>query len=112
MTACVFVRYRSIPDRVGKFNDPPRLSDLDALELLESDVRDLRNCRPGDCELQLSENTMAQFDARVDWDSADAPAQATRIYREMIFDALRTYRVGGVDTLGTPMILSWHCQTN
>ena len=86
---------------VGKFNDPPRLSDLDALELLESDVRDLRNCRPGDCELQLSENTMAQFDARVDWDSADAQAQATRIYREMIFDALRTYRVGGVDTLGT-----------
>ena len=63
---------------VGKFNDPPRLSDLDALELLESDVRDLRNCRPGDCELQLSENTMAQFDARVDWDSADAPAQATQ----------------------------------
>ena len=86
---------------VGKFNDPPRLSDLDALELLESDVRDLRNCRPGDCELQLSEKAMARFDARVDWDSADAPAQATRIYREMIFDALRTYRVGGVDTLGT-----------
>ena len=86
---------------VGKFNDPPRLSDLDALELLESDIRDLRNCRPGDCELQLSEKTMARFDARVDWDSADAPAQATRIYREMIFDTLRTYRVGGVDTLGT-----------
>ena len=86
---------------VGKFNDPPRLSDLDALELLESDVRDLRNCRPGDCELQLSEKSMARFDAHVDWDSADAPAQATRIYREMIFDALRTYRVGGVDTLGT-----------
>ena len=85
---------------VGKFNDPPRLSDLDALELLESDVHDLRNCRPGDCELQLSEQAMAWFDARVDWDSADAPAQATRIYREMIFDALRTYRVGGVDALG------------
>ena len=86
---------------VGKFNDPPRLSDLDALELIESDVHDLRNCRVGDCELQLSEKAMARFDARVDWDSVDAPAQATRIYREMIFDALRTYRVGGVDTLGT-----------
>ena len=86
---------------VGKFNDPPRLSDLDGLELLESDVHDLRNCRPGDCELQLSENAMARFDALVDWDSADAPAQATRIYREIIFDVLRTYRVGGVDTLGT-----------
>ena len=77
---------------VGKFNDPPRLSDLDALELLESDVDDLRNCRAGDCELQLSENAMARFAALVDWDSADAPAQATRIYREMIFDTLRTYR--------------------
>ena len=86
---------------VGKFNDPPRLSDLDALELLESDVHDLRNCRPGDCELQLSENAMARFDALVDWDSSDAPAQATRIYREMVFDTLRTYLVGGVDTLGT-----------
>ena len=86
---------------VGKFSNPPRLSDLDALELLESDIRDLRNCRPGDCELQLSEQSMAGFDAGVDWDSANAPAQANRIYREMIFDALRTYRVGGVDTLGT-----------
>ena len=86
---------------VGKFNDPPRLSDLDGLELLESDVHALRNCRPGDCELQLSENAMARFDALVDWDSADAPAQAIRIYREVIFDVLRTYRVGGVDTLGT-----------
>ena len=86
---------------VGKFNDPPRLSDLDALELLESDVQDLRNCRPGNCEFQLSEKAMARFDALVDWDSADAPAQVTRIYREMIFDALRTYRIGGVDTLGT-----------
>ena len=86
---------------VGKFNDPPRFSDLDALELLESDVHDLRNCRAGDCELQLSEEAMARFGAHVDWDSADAPTQATRIYREMIFDVLRTYRAGGVDTLGT-----------
>ena len=86
---------------VGKFNDPPRLSDLDALELLESDVHDLRNCRAGDCELQLSEEAMARFGAHVDWDSADAPTQATRIYREMIFDVLRAYRAGGVDTLGT-----------
>ena len=83
---------------VGKFNDPPRLSDLDELE---SDVHDLRNCRPGDCELQLSEKAMARFGAGVDWDSADAAAHANRIYREMIFDALRTYRAGGVDTLGT-----------
>ncbi|MDA1257793.1 MAG: hypothetical protein O3C10_08115 [Chloroflexi bacterium] len=86
---------------VGRFNDPPRLSDLDGLELLGSDIQDLRNCRPGDCELQLSETAMARFDTLVDWDSADAPSQATRIYREMIFDALRAYRIGGVDTLGT-----------
>ena len=86
---------------VGKFSAPPRLSDLDGLELLDSDIQDLRNCRPGDCELQLSETAMARFDAFVDWDSADASVQATRLYREMIFNALRTYRVGGVDTLGT-----------
>ena len=86
---------------VGQFSDPPRLSDLDELELLESDLNDLRNCRPGDCELQLSEQAMTRFHLGVEWENADAPAQATRIYREMVFDVLRTYRVEGVDTLGT-----------
>jgi hypothetical protein len=86
---------------VGKFSDPPRLGDLDGLELTAQDVQDLKNCRPGHCELQLSAKAMARFDAAVDWEDGNASAQANRIYREMMFDALRDYRVGGVDTLGT-----------
>jgi hypothetical protein len=96
----VFERKLNIVD-VGRFSDVPRRRDLDALELHESDANDLRDCRPGDCELQLSEEAMLQFDARVDWDGANALAQATRIYQDVLFETLRAYRVGGVDALGT-----------
>jgi hypothetical protein len=86
--------------QVGRFADPPRLSDLDGLTMLEDDLKDLRKCRVGDCELQLSARALARFEAVVDWRSPAAHDQANRVLREMIFDLLRAYRVGGPPALG------------
>lgn len=87
-------------EAVGRFADPPRLSDLEGLRLSGQDFRDLRRCRYGNCELQLSARAMDRFHTIVDWDDGYAEAQANRVYREMFFDVLRAYRIGGVAALG------------
>lgn len=87
-------------EAVGRFADPPRLSDLEGLRLSDQDLRDVRRCRHGNCELQLSARAMDRFHTIVDWDDGYAETQANRVYREMFFDVLRAYRVGGVEALG------------
>ena len=40
---------------VGRFSQPPRVEDLDGLSLDEKDLTDLRRCRPGKCDVKLSD---------------------------------------------------------
>ena len=46
---------RKLPNflAIRKFSDPPQLSDLDGFTLEEKDIKDLKNCKPGHCEIQL-----------------------------------------------------------
>jgi hypothetical protein len=46
---------------IRKFSDPPVLSDLDGFTLDEEDVKQLKDCRPGHCEIQLPAESMDEF---------------------------------------------------
>lgn len=85
-------------DEVGRFGAPPRLADLAGLTILDDDLDDLEDCRPGSCELQFPAATLERF-AGVNWDAPDAEARATRIYHEVMFRALQTYTTGGLTAL-------------
>ncbi|MGH9391877.1 MAG: hypothetical protein ACRD1Z_19925, partial [Vicinamibacteria bacterium] len=62
-------------------------------------IEDVKKCRPGDCEIKMSEGTMNAFRA-VDWDDTDSTEEATRLARRMIVDFLDSYRSGGNQELG------------
>lgn len=85
--------------QVGRFASPPGLRDLASLTLPDQDISDIRGCEPGDCELQLPAAAMARFDAQVDWRAPDATARVNALYRDLMFDALRAYRTGGLAAL-------------
>jgi len=38
---------------IRKFSDPPQLSDLDGFTLEADDIKQLKNCEPGECDVQL-----------------------------------------------------------
>ncbi len=84
---------------VGLFHDPARLEDLDGLTLDEGDLREVRRCRPDDCEVQLPAAWMARLRDDVDWRGPGASDQANRLFRSMIFEMLGAYRRGGTDAL-------------
>ena len=86
--------------QVGKFSDPPRLTDLDALTLEPSDVDDLRHCRPSDCDIQLPSRVIGRFEHEVDWRASDPSSDANRVFRLMLLDRLNAYRTGGLPRLG------------
>ena len=95
-----FERGSGIP-QIGRFASPPRLEDLQALTLPETDVEALPGCRPGDCEVKLSAPAMERFRTGVDWSSETAAGQADEIAREMILELVRAYQAEGNAALGS-----------
>jgi hypothetical protein len=85
---------------VQPFSNPPKLSDLSEFTIDAADLKDLKSCKPGDCEVQLPSEAMDQFQKSINWSAPDAAAQANRLARQMTFDALLAYEKGGNSALG------------
>lgn len=86
---------------VQKFSDPPQLSDLDGFSLEEEDIKELKKCKPGNCEVQLPTEAIETFQQSVDWSAPDLADHVNRQARQMAFQALQSYMQGGNATLGT-----------
>jgi hypothetical protein len=87
--------------QVGKFHEPPLLSDLDGLTLEPTDLTALQTCRPGNCTLQLNTIQMDRFRTQINWKAPDATDRANKMFRQLLFDTLETYRHRGPWLLST-----------
>jgi hypothetical protein len=83
------------PPQIGKFNNPPRLADLESLSLTRNDVDSLRSCRPGDCDVKLPAAVIEQFHEEVQWSKASAGKSANRLFREFLLARLQRYLESG-----------------
>ena len=86
---------------IRKFSNPPVLSDLDDFTLEAGDVKQLKDCKPGHCEIQLPAESMEEFKKSVNWSAPDVADQVNRLARKMALDALLQYQKGGNAALGT-----------
>ena len=78
-----------------KVSDPPKLEDFAQLELPEDDVKDLRRCKPGDCEMKLSVTGLQAFRTQVRWGSAAEKSDADAAFRRLALEYVDGYREGG-----------------
>ena len=85
---------------IRKFNDPPRLSDFDGFTFEEEDIKELRNCKPGHCEMQLPIEAMETFQQSVRWDAPDRSDQVNHLAQQMALECLLRYMQGGNSALG------------
>jgi hypothetical protein len=81
--------------QIGTFGRPPSLQDVHDLTLENGDIRSLRECRAGDCGVQLSADAISRFRQQVDWRSAEAPAQANRLMRQILVEYVTAYLRSG-----------------
>jgi hypothetical protein len=97
-----FDELRKLPSylAIQKFSNPPQLSDLAGFTIDTKDLKNLKSCKPGDCEVQLPSEAMDQFQKSVNWTAADAASQASRLAQQMALQALLAYEKGGNEALG------------
>ena len=86
---------------IRKFSDPPQLSDLEGFTLDDDDVKELKNCKPDNCKVQLPAESMDEFQKQVNWSAPDAADQVNRLGQKMALEALQQYISGGNEALGT-----------
>jgi hypothetical protein len=86
---------------IRKFSDPPRLSDLEGFTLEPEDIKQLKHCEPGHCDVQLPTEAMDTFKQSVTWSVPDTADQVNRLGQKMALEALESYIRGGNAALGT-----------
>lgn len=82
---------------VARFSDPPRLEDLAALELDPDDLDALQTCRPGDCELKLSEAEIATLAPLARGRHTGWQADVQRAFRDAMLARARSYLANGLE---------------
>jgi len=95
-------RLAGMPGYLAIGDLPASLSsaDLSALKLEPDDIKALKSCREGDCDVQLPTSSITAFQTAVDWSQADAAGQVNGLARGMVLDLIREYRRGGNAALG------------
>lgn len=96
-------RLQSLPSYLGakRFSNPPTLSDLEGFTLEPDDIKKLKNCRPGRCDVQLSPEAMLQLQKAVDWSAPDVTEQVNERVRKMALEVLAQYQERGNSALET-----------
>jgi hypothetical protein len=94
-------RLGSLPSFLGgrRFSNPPMLSDLEGFTLEPDDIKNLRDCRPGKCDMQLSSEAMLRLQKTVNWSAPDVAEQVNERVREMALELLVRYQEGGNSAL-------------
>jgi hypothetical protein len=78
-----------------KISDPPTLEDFAQLVLPDKDVKDLRRCKPGDCELKLSAKGIEMLRTQVHWGTRTEKSDADAAFRRLALEYVTGYRDGG-----------------
>lgn len=83
----------------GEFSTDPTIGDMDGLSLDQGDIEDVKNCEPGNCELQLPEESMETARTSINWNSPDVNEQVNKLAKRRIVQ-LEDYRHSGDKSLG------------
>jgi hypothetical protein len=87
------IAFRS--QRFGIISDPIAPGNLNDVSIGASEYRDLKSCRPDDCDFKLPAWSMREFANNVDWDSPRARTQVDSMLRLDLQRFVTEYRTGG-----------------
>ena len=85
---------------IGEIPENATTADLSGLTLSDDDIKALKSCKEGDCDVQLPTNAIRAFQQSVNWSAPDAKDQANALARSRVLDLVRAYRAGGNAALG------------
>jgi len=97
-----FDRLRKLPSylALGVFSNPPQLSDLKGFSFDDEDIKALKNCKPGDCLIQMPASSIEELHQSIDWSAADVNDQVNQLLQKTVLQRLLEYEREGNKVLG------------
>jgi hypothetical protein len=97
-----FDRLRKLPNylALGVFSNPPQLSDLNGFSFDSDDIKGLKDCKPGDCLIQLPASSIDGLRSSVNWSAANANEQVNQLLQKTALQRMLTYQREGNKALG------------
>jgi hypothetical protein len=97
-----FDRLRKLPNylALGVFSNPPQLSDLKGFSLDSDDIKALKNCKPGDCLIQMPGSSMEELQRSINWSVPDVSEQVNQHLQTAAVQRLLAYQRDGNQALG------------
>lgn len=84
---------------VKKFSDPPRIQDLDQLQIDRNDFDALKTCKIGSCDVKLSAEAIDRLQKEIEWKAPDAFDRVNDLARASLLEYVKRYLAGGNTTL-------------
>ena len=97
-----FDRLRTLPGYLAivEFSNPPQLSDLKDFTFESEDIKELKNCKTGNCEVQMPTSSIEELHSSIDLSAADAEEQVNRLLQQTVLERLTAYQREGNQILG------------
>lgn len=97
-----FDRLRQLPNylALGVLRTPPQLSDLSGFSFDDDDIKALKDCKPGNCLIQIPAGSMDQAQEAIDWSAADPSQQVNKLAQKAALELVRRYQRDGNQALG------------
>lgn len=92
--------------QIGKFSDPPQEADVMSLSLDPKDVKAIKECKIGKCEIKLSADTIREF-RNLNWKAPNVPMRVHELARTMVVHYAINYMREGNQALSV-----YHDQKN
>jgi len=97
-----FDHLRKLPNYLAleKFSAQPQLSDLKGFALGSEDIKDLKDCKPEHCNLQLPAISIADVHQSIHWSDPDVEQQVNQLAQKKALQHLLNYQEKGNEALG------------
>jgi hypothetical protein len=86
--------------QIGKFSDPPRLTDLSGLTLDAADIESARRCQLNSCDMKVSAGFIERFQKDINWSAPNYRDHTAQVLRELMLERVRNYLYQGNISLG------------
>ncbi len=92
-----YARLRKLDEylAIERFSTPPTMANLKGFEFDAEDLKALKECKPGDCDIQIPGMTMGQLRATINWNDPNAANKVNQFLQQRALQRLVQYQKQG-----------------
>lgn len=85
---------------IREFSDPPKRSDLQGFTFDSEDIKSLKKCKRGDCQIQMPASSIEDVQQSTDWSAQNVAEQINQVLQTRALEGLTAYQREGNRVLG------------